>query len=133
MRKLVSSGSPYEPRVGISRAVRAGSFVTVAGTAPLGPDGSTVGCRDPAAQARRCLEIIAAALAEAGASLHDVVRTRILLTRIDDWEAVAAVHGEFFRDIRPVNTIMQVSRFIDPEWLLEIEADAVIDDGQNAA
>jgi enamine deaminase RidA (YjgF/YER057c/UK114 family) len=92
-----------------------------------------VGCRDPAAQARRCLEIIAAALAEAGASLHDVVRTRILLTRIDDWEAVAAVHGEFFRDIRPVNTIMQVSRFIDPEWLLEIEADAVIDDGQNAA
>jgi enamine deaminase RidA (YjgF/YER057c/UK114 family) len=85
-----------------------------------------------AAQARRCFEIIAAALDGAGASLRHVVRTRILLTRIDDWEAVAAVHGEVFRDIRPVNTIMQVSRFIDPEWLLEIEADAVIDDAENA-
>ena len=132
MRKRVSSGSPYEPRVGISRAVRVGAFVTVAGTAPLGPDGRTVGRGDPAAQARRCFEIMAAALVEAGASLHDVVRTRILLTRIDDWEAVAAIHGEIFRDIRPVNTIMQVSRFIDPEWLVEIEADAVIDGRENA-
>jgi enamine deaminase RidA (YjgF/YER057c/UK114 family) len=132
MRKLVSSGSPYEPRVGISRAVRVGPFVSVAGTAPLGPDGRTVGRGDVATQARRCFEIIAAALDGAGASLRHVVRTRILLTRIDDWEAVAAVHGEVFRDIRPVNTIMQVSRFIDPEWLLEIEADAVIDDAENA-
>ena len=129
MRKLVSSGSPYEPNVGISRAVRVGPIVSVAGTAPLSPDGRTVGRGDPAAQARRCLEIIAAALEKAGASLRDVVRTRILLTRIDDWEAVARVHGEFFREIRPVNTIMQVSRFIDPEWLLEIEADAVVDEG----
>lgn len=128
MRKLVSSGSPYEPRVGISRAVRAATIVTVAGTAPLGPDGRTVGHGDPAAQARRCLEIIAAALQGAGASLRHVVRTRILLTRIDDWQAVAAVHGECFRDIRPVNTIMQVVRFIDPDWLVEIEADAVVDD-----
>jgi enamine deaminase RidA (YjgF/YER057c/UK114 family) len=128
MRKLVSSGSPYEPKIGISRAVRAGSIITVAGTAPLGPDGHTVGRGDAAAQARRCIEIIAAALQGAGASLRHVVRTRILLTRIDDWEAVAGVHGEFFRDIRPVNTIMQVSRFIDPDWLVEIEADAVIDD-----
>ena len=133
MRKLVSSGSPYEPKVGISRAVRAGSIVTVAGTAPLGADGRTVGRGDPAAQARRCLEIIRAALEGAGASLRHVVRTRILLTRIEDWEAVGRVHGEFFRDIRPVNTIMQVSRFIDPDWLLEIEADAVIDDGAGAA
>ena len=133
MRSLVSSGSPYEPKVGISRAVRAGPFVTVAGTAPLGPDGRTVGRGDPAAQARRCLEIIAAALEKAGASLSHVVRTRILLTRIDDWQAVAEVHGEFFRDIRPVNTIMQVSRFIDPDWLIEIEADAVIDDDAGAA
>jgi enamine deaminase RidA (YjgF/YER057c/UK114 family) len=128
MRKLVSSGSPYEPKVGISRAVRVGRIVTVAGTAPLGPDGKTVGKGDPAAQAKRCFEIIASALEEAGASVQDVVRTRILLTRIDDWQSVASVHGEFFRDIRPANTIMQISRFVDPDWLIEIEADAVLDD-----
>jgi enamine deaminase RidA (YjgF/YER057c/UK114 family) len=128
MRELVSSGSPYEPKLGISRAVRAGSIVTVAGTAPLGPDGRTVGRGDAAAQARRCLEIIAAALEGAGASLRHVVRTRILVTHIDDWQSVAEVHGRFFRDIRPVNTIMQVSRFIDSDWLIEIEADAVVDD-----
>ena len=128
MRKLVSSGSPYEPRVGISRAVRAGAIVTVAGTAPLGPDGRTVGHGDPAAQVRRCLEIIAGALEKAGASLRHVVRTGILLTRIDDWRAVAEVHGAFFREIRATNTIMRVSRFIYPDWLVEIEADAVVED-----
>jgi len=128
MRKLVSSGSPYEPKVGISRAVRVGSVVTVSGTAPLGVDGTTVGKGDASMQARRCLQIIAAALDAAGASLRHVVRTRTLLTRIDDWQAVAAVHGEFFGDIRPANTIMQVTRFIDPDWLVEFEADAVIDD-----
>ncbi len=130
MRRLVSSGSPYEPRIGISRAVRVGSIISVAGTAPIGPDGRTTGQGDPAAQARRCFEIIAAALEGAGTSLRDVVRTRIFLTRIDDWEAVAEVHGEFFRDIRPVSTMVQVSRFIDPEWLVEIEADALVDDGE---
>lgn len=133
MRKLVSSGSPYEPKVGISRAVRAGPIVTVSGTAPLGVDGKTVGKGDPAAQARRCLEIIAAALVKAGASLRHVVRTRTLLIRIEDWQAVAAVHGEFFGEIRPANTIMQVSRFIDPDWLVEFEADAVVDDDDRAA
>jgi enamine deaminase RidA (YjgF/YER057c/UK114 family) len=133
MRKLVSSGSPYEPKVGISRAVRAGAIITVAGTAPLGPDGRTVGKGDAAAQARRCFEIVAAALANAGASLRHVVRTRILLTRIEDWQSVAAVHGEFFRDIRPANTIMQVVRFIDPDWLVEIEADAVLDEERDSA
>ncbi len=133
MRKLISSGSPYEPKVGISRAVRAGAIVTVSGTAPLGPDGRTLAKGDPAAQARRCLEIIAAALEKAGASLRHVVRTRTLLTRIEDWQAVAAVHGDFFREIRPANTIMQVSRFIDPDWLVEFEADAVVDDDGGAA
>jgi enamine deaminase RidA (YjgF/YER057c/UK114 family) len=128
MRQLISSGSPYEPRVGISRAVRVGSIISVAGTAPLGADGETVGRSDAAAQARRCLEIIAAALEKAGGAISQVVRTRILLTQIEDWQAVAAVHGEFFRDIRPVNTIMQMSRLIDPEWLVEIEADAVVED-----
>jgi len=127
MRQLISSGSPYEPKVGISRAVRVGSIVAVSGTAPLGPDGKTVGLGDPATQARRCLEIISNALERAGASLEQVVRTRTLLTRIDDWQAVAAVHGEFFGTIRPANTIMQVARFIDPDWLVEIEADAVVE------
>ena len=112
--------------MGISRAVRVGPIITVAGTAPLGPDGKTVGRGDAAAQARRCLEIISAALEKAGASMEHVVRTRILLTRIEDWEAVTTVHGEFFRDIRPANTVMQVSRFIDPLWLVEFEADAVL-------
>jgi enamine deaminase RidA (YjgF/YER057c/UK114 family) len=88
----------------------------------------TVGKNDPAAQARRCLEIISEALQRAGASLDQVVRTRTLLTRIEDWQAVAAVHGEFFGAIRPANTIMQVSRFIDPDWLVEFEADAVVSD-----
>jgi enamine deaminase RidA (YjgF/YER057c/UK114 family) len=127
-RQHVSSGSPYEPHLGISRAVRSGRFIAVAGTAPLGPDGKTVGKGDPATQARRCIEIIQNALEQAGASLSDVIRTRILLTRIEDWESVGQVHGEFFVNIRPANTVMQVTRFIDPDWLVEIEADAVIDD-----
>jgi enamine deaminase RidA (YjgF/YER057c/UK114 family) len=126
LRQQVSTGSPYEPRVGISRAVRIGSIIAVTGTAPLGPDGKTVAVGDPAAQARRCLEIISGALEKLGASLSDVIRTRIILTRIEDWEKVALVHGEFFKDIRPANTIMQISRFIDPDWLVEIEADAIV-------
>ena len=125
-RKSVSTGSPYEPIVGISRAVRICNLVAVAGTAPLGPDGKTVGVGDARAQARRCFEISQAALEQLGASLQDVIRTRILLTRIEDWRAVAEVHGEFFRDIRPVNTIMQVSSFIDRDWLIETEVDAVV-------
>ena len=133
MRELVSSGSPYEASVGFSRAVRAGAVVVVAGTAPIGSDGSTVGRGDAAAQARRCLEIIAAALDGAGASLRHVVRTRILLIRIEDWSVVATVHGEYFRSIRPVCTVLQVSGLIDRDWLVEIEADAVVDDDLGAA
>lgn len=110
----------------MSRAVRIGSFISVSGTAPIGPDGRTVCLGDPAGQARRCLEIIESALAQAGAALGDVVRTRALLTRIEDWEAVSAVHGEFFGAIRPAHTVMQVVRFIDPAWLVEFEADAVV-------
>ena len=126
-RRRVSSGSPYESLIGISRAVRAGGFVSVAGTAPLDAEGRTVAPGDAAAQARRCFEIVARALEDAGASLADVVRTRILLTRIEDWEAVARVHGEFFQAVRPANTVMQVSRFIAPDWLVEVEADAVVE------
>lgn len=125
-RRNISSGSPFEPIVGFSRAVRIGNFVSVGGTAPLGPDGKTVGVNDPAAQARRCFEITRAALEQAGASIHDVIRTRLLLTRIEDWRVVAEVHGELFREIRPVSTIVQVGAFIDPEWLVETEVDAVI-------
>lgn len=125
-RQLISSGSPFEPRVGFSRAVRVGPWVSVSGTAPIGPDGATVGVGDAGAQARRCFEIIDAALRRAGASLSDVVRSRVLLARIEDWEPVARVHGEVFGAIRPASTIMQVVRFIDPDWLVEIEADALI-------
>lgn len=125
-RQSVSTGSPYEPIVGLSRAVRIGNFVAVAGTAPLDSNGKTVGVGDPKTQARRCFEISRLALEKLGARLEDVIRTRILLTQIEDWKAVAGVHGEFFRDIRPVNTIMQVSRFIDSEWLVETEIDAVL-------
>jgi enamine deaminase RidA (YjgF/YER057c/UK114 family) len=127
-KQHISSGSPYEPRLGISRAVRSGRIIAVAGTAPIGPDGKTVGKGDAAAQARRCIEIIANALEQAGASLSDVIRTRILLTDIEDWERVGLVHGEFFDSIRPANTVMQVTRFIDLEWLVEIEVDGVIDE-----
>jgi 2-aminomuconate deaminase len=108
--------------------VRAGRWISVSGTAPLGADGKTVARGDAAGQARRCLDILGEALAKAGAGLPDVVRTRILLTRIEDWQAVGAVHAEYFADVRPANTIVQVSRFIDPDWLVEIEADAVLDE-----
>jgi len=125
-RQTVSTGSPYEPIVGISRAVRIGNVIAVSGTAPLGSDGKTVGKNDPAAQARRCFEICQAALEQLGASVNDVIRTRLLLTRIEDWKAVAEAHGKFFAGIRPVSTIVEVSRFVDPDWLVEIEFDAVV-------
>jgi enamine deaminase RidA (YjgF/YER057c/UK114 family) len=124
-RQHFSSGSPYEPRLGIARAVRVGNIIAVAGTAPIGKDGRTVAPGDVAVQARRCMEIIRDALEELGASLADVIRTRVLLTNIADWESVGKVHGEFFGAIRPACTVMQVTRFIDPEWLVEIEVDAV--------
>lgn len=125
-RTLVPSDSPYAPIVGFSRAVRVGNTVSVGGTAPIDANGATVGSGDAAAQARRCLETIRVALEAAGAKLEHVVRTRTLLTRIEDWSEVAKVRGEYFKEIRPVDTVMQVSRFIHPDWLVEIEVDAII-------
>lgn len=117
-----------EKAIGFSRAVRVGQFVSVGGTAPVGPDGNTVGVGDPAAQTRQCIEIIKEALENAGASLNDVIRTRMILTRIEDWEEVVKVRAEYFGNIRPVDTIMQVKGFVNPEWLVEVEADAIISD-----
>ncbi|HEY8277646.1 MAG TPA: RidA family protein [Methyloceanibacter sp.] len=124
-RLAVSSGSPYEPIIGFSRAVRVGKIVAVGGTA-AGSGGKPIAVGDPAAQTKAILEIIAKALEDAGASLKDVVRTRAYLVNIADWEVVGRVHGEFFGEIRPASTMIEVSRFINPDWLVEIEADAVI-------
>jgi enamine deaminase RidA (YjgF/YER057c/UK114 family) len=125
IRQLVSSGSPYEPIIGFSRAVRVGAIVAVGGTA-AGSAGKPVAIGDPAAQTRAILEIIAKALTDAGASLKDVIRTRIYLVDAAHWEAVGRVHGEFFGDIRPASTMLEVSGFINRDWLVEIEADAVV-------
>jgi enamine deaminase RidA (YjgF/YER057c/UK114 family) len=125
-RRRVASGSPYEPVIGFSRAVRVGDIIAVSGTAPIAPDGGTVGAGDPAAQMRRCLEIARQALENAGAGLADVIRTRTYLARIEDWKAVGEVHGEYFRAIRPASTVVQVAAFIDPHWLVEVEVDAVL-------
>ncbi|MBM1557669.1 RidA family protein [Sulfitobacter mediterraneus] len=115
-----------EKTVGFSRAVRVGPFISVGGTAPVGVDGKTVGVGDVGAQTRQCIEIIKQALEQAGSGLHDVVRTRVILTNIDDWKAAIDVRKEYFVDVRPVDTIMAVDRFVNPEWLVELEADAII-------
>lgn len=125
-RKLVSSGSYLEPEIGFSRAVRIGNTVAVAGTAPIAAGGGTDGVGDVYRQTVRCLEIIRAALAEAGASLDDVIRTRVMLTDISQWKDAARAHGEVFSSIRPVCTVVEVSGFVDPDWLVELEVDAVI-------
>jgi enamine deaminase RidA (YjgF/YER057c/UK114 family) len=125
MRMLVPSGSPYEKTVGFSRAVREGSHVFVAGTAPVMPEGEELP-GDAFGQARRCLQIIATALLEAGATLDDVVRTRIYLVDPADWEEVGRAHGEFFGEIRPASTMVAVSALVDPRWRVEIEADAIL-------
>jgi enamine deaminase RidA (YjgF/YER057c/UK114 family) len=119
----ISSGSPFEPTIGFSRAVRVGRQVMVSGTGPVWPDGS---CPDDAAtQARRCFEIIGAALTEAGAGFEDVVRTRMYLTSVDDADAVGAVHGELLGHIRPAATMVVVAALLNPAWKVEVEADAV--------
>ena len=125
MRKLVPSGSPFESRIGFSRAVRVGQIVAVSGTAPIAPDGTVAFPGDVYGQTRRCLEIIAQAVADSGLSVETIVRTRIMLTDITQWEAAAHAHGEFFASVRPASTFIEVKRFINPEWLVEVEADCV--------
>ncbi len=125
-RRLVSSGSPYEPVVGYSRAVRVGDRVYVAGTTATGPDGAVVAPGDAYAQAAYALGIVERALAEAGATLADVVRTRMFVTDIGRWQEFGRAHGEAFAAVRPVTTMVEVSRLIDPAMLIEIEAEAVV-------
>jgi enamine deaminase RidA (YjgF/YER057c/UK114 family) len=124
-RRLVSSSSPYEPTIGFSRAVRDGRHVFVAGTCAVMPDGAAPPA-DAYGQAKRCLEIIASALREAGAEPDHVVRTRTFLLEVKDWDEVGRAHGEMFGDVRPASTMIVVSGFLDPRWLVEIEADALL-------
>jgi len=125
MRSLISSGSPLEPRIGFSRAVRVGDFVAISGTAPIAPDGSVAAPGDVYGQTKRCLEIIEQALSDAGLRMRDVIRTRVMLTDISRWEDAARAHGEVFSEIKPACTFVEVKGFINKDWLVEIEADCV--------
>lgn len=127
-RESFSSAAPWEAIVGYSRAVRTGPFIAVTGCASVGPDGELVGEGDPYAQATRCIEVIRQVLESAGAGLADVVRTRMFVTDIEQWEEIGRAHKEAFSDIMPATTMVEVSRLIDPRMLVEIEADAVVTD-----
>ena len=125
-RVTISSGAPWESVVGYCRAVRTGPHISVSGTAPVGDDGEVVGVGDAYTQAKRCIEIIERALNEAGAGLEHVVRTRMFVTDISQWEAIGQAHGEAFGEIRPSTSMVEVSALIDPDMLVEIEADAFV-------
>lgn len=124
-RKHAGSASPLEAEIGFSRAVRVGNHGFVSGTAPLDEKGKTCAPGNLEVQTRRCFEIAVRALSDLGMGKEDIVRTRIMLTDISHWKEAAKVHGEFFHDVRPACTFVQVSRFIDPEWMVEIEVDAI--------
>jgi len=125
-RESYSSAAPWEAIVGYSRAVRTGPFIAVTGCASVGPDGEIVGEGDPYAQATRCIEVIREVLESAGSGLVDVVRTRMFVTNIDQWEEIGRAHKEAFGDIMPATTMVEVSRLIDPRMVVEVEADAVV-------
>ena len=127
-RRYIRSGAPWEPLVGYSRAVRVGNFIAVSGSAPVSDDGEVVGVGDAYAQAQRCVEVIRCALQEAGAELRHVVRTRIFVTDISRWDEIARAHQEAFGDFPPATSMVEVTRLIDPAMLVEIEADAIVDD-----
>lgn len=126
-RQRISSGSPFEPAIGFSRAVRAGPWIAVAGTAPIAPDGTAAHPGDVYAQTKLCLEIMLRAIAEAGGTPASVLRTRIMLVDIARWRDAARAHGEVFGEVRPACTFVEVSRFIDPGWLVETEADGYVE------
>lgn len=128
MRRYYSTGRPTEARIGFSRAVRVGNIIEVSGTAPLNPDGSTAAPGDAYGQTRACFDIIAQALEYLGGTLRDVVRTRIYLADVSRWEEIGRAHAEVFGEIRPASTMLAVAALLDPAWLVEIEATAVIGD-----